>query len=83
MDWQPIETAPKEGRYKVRGGYYNDAYSQSHGMSHYEDHIIVYREQRNPECDPPYRLTYDEDATGGIESPTHWKPLEEDSNENS
>lgn len=74
MSWQPIETAPKEGKYKVRGGRYISAYSQSHGMPHYEDHVIVYREQINPDRDPPFRL--DGDLSCGIEGPTHWKCID-------
>lgn len=77
MEWQPIESAPKTGKYRVRGGMYDSAYSQDHGMAHDEDHEIVYIPQLNPNCDPPYRLAHD--VSCGIKNPTRWQQTSEKS----
>lgn len=70
--WNPLETAPTHGRFFVKGGEYNTAYSQIDGFSHTGPTLIHYRTQVNPDVDPPYRV--EGEAGLGILNPTHWAP---------
>jgi len=72
IDWKPISSNPAQGRFFVKGGRYNTAYSQIHGFLHDAQTLIEYHVQINPDVDPPY-LVVDKDEPGlGISNPTHW-----------
>lgn len=71
--WQPIETAPRKGKYIIFGGKFDSDRSQIDGVKHEDTTICSYIPQSNPEVDSPYRI-YGEESIG-IKNPTHWMPL--------
>lgn len=71
-EWQSLGFLSGHVAFKVKGGYFDSAYSQIHGMKN-DESIVVYKEQANPDVDPPYRLA--DDLSVGIKNPTHFMPL--------
>jgi hypothetical protein len=86
-EWQPIETAPTEGRFLVYGGTWiseeNLEWRIPSGVALVQaDENSVIREQRSPFSRPParYYSPADGDYSGGgfapyIKNPTHWMPV--------
>jgi len=72
MSWKDISTAPREGFFMVKGGHYDTAYSQMHGISHENETRVAYQVQSNPDVDPPFRVPNEPGL--GIKEPTHWRP---------
>jgi hypothetical protein len=71
-EWQPIETAPRQGRYLVWGGII-----RSDAFSDYTNKYIVLVEV---DCDDDlepicFSVADSEYYSPSIENPTHWMPL--------
>jgi hypothetical protein len=65
-EWQPIETAPKDGRFLVAGGKWKGEW---YGTKDYSGVALV-------EADSFY-IANAEYYSPCIDSPTHWQPLPE------
>jgi hypothetical protein len=78
MEWQPIETAPKDGTWVLmRGGYPDDAYDSDEKQPPVVAARWIARQKRMM-YQPPgiWRFcSYDSGYYGEWHEPTHWMPL--------
>ena len=71
MDWQPIETAPKDGTWLLLCGG-----SIVYGWDGRDEPPVVAGQWTNPLKDGTWQFAwYDGGYNGEYESPTHWRPM--------
>lgn len=72
MEWQPIETAPKDGTWIFLGGGHTDdeAEPRSCAVAQWTDYL------NGGKTKPHWQFAwYDGGYYGRYENPTHWMPL--------